>query len=118
MTNDESEKAANAASIYLESLEQILAPDQVLSDTLFLRVNRRGLGVGRRLIEIDHMQYQILDPLSLKKWHYGFNEADVIVFVVSLTSYYEFSDGDTQTVRTLTLVDKGRMTDFRIYRTT
>ena len=33
MTNDESEKAANAVSSYLENLEQIVAPDQVLSKT-------------------------------------------------------------------------------------
>ena len=119
MTNGSLRKAANAGFSYLENLEQILAPDQVLSDSLFLRVNLRGLGVYRQPIEIDHMQYHIIDPSSPKKLHPYFQEANVIVFVVSLTSYYEFSDGDTQTVRgTLALVEKGRMTETRIPRIT
>ena len=112
-------KSADAVFSYLKNLEQSSWPNHVLSDPLFLRVNRGGLGVDRQPIEIDHMQYHVLDPSSPKKWHHSFNEADVIVFVVSLTSYCEFSDGDTQTVReALALIEKGRMTDFRIHRTT
>lgn len=112
-------KAANAVFSYLENLEQILVPNQTLSDPLFLRVNRRGLGVYRQSIEIDRTQCHILDPSSPKKWVYGFDEANVIIFVVSLTSYHEFSYGDTRVVRgTLALVDKGSMTNFWIYRMT
>ena len=73
----------------------------------------------RQRIEIDHTQYHILDPSSPTKWAYGFNEANVIVFVVSLTSYYEYSDEDPQMVRGKpALVEKGRMTDFRVHRIT
>ena len=119
MTNDNLRKAANAVFSYLERLEQMLETDQVLSDPLFLRVNLRGLGVYRQPIEIDHMKYHIIDPSSPKKWHRCFNEANVIVFVVSLTSYYERSDRDTQTVRwTLALIEKSRMTDYRTHRIT
>ena len=112
MTNDNLRKAANAVFSYLENLEQILAPNQVLSDPLFLRVNRREVGVYRQPIEIDHKQCHIIDPSSYRKWVYCFNKANVIIFVVSLTSYCEFSHGDTQTVRkTLALLDKGRETE-------
>ena len=80
-------------------------------------MNRRGLGIYRQRIEIDHTQHHILDPSSPTKWDYGFNEANVIVFVVSLTSYHEFSDGDPQEVRGKpALIEKGGMTDFRIHR--
>ena len=120
MTNDDLGKAANAVFSYLENLEQNISPNYALSDTLFLSVTRRGLGVHRKPIEIDHTQYHILDASS-NKWQHCFNEADVVVFVVSLTSYCEFPYGDTQTVRgtlALVLVENGRMTDVRTHRIT
>lgn len=60
------------------NLEQVLAPNQVISDSIFLRVNRRGLSVYG---------------------HACLRDVDVVIFVFSLTSYYQFSDGDTKTVR-------------------
>ena len=71
-----------------------MAPN-LLSDPLFLRVNRRGLGIYRKPIEIDHTRYHVLDPSQRNKWRHGYREANVILFVVSLTSYYEFSDDQT-----------------------
>ena len=112
MTNENQRKAANAVFSYLENLEQVLEADQILSDPLFLRVNRREIGVYRQPIEIDKKQYQIVDPSSYRKWNHVFNKANVVIFVVSLTSYCEFSDGDTEMVRrTLALLDKGRKTE-------
>ena len=106
-------KAANAMFSYLENLEQILAPNQVFSDPLFLRVNRREIGLYRQSIEIDHKQFQIIDPSSYGLWHHGHPEASVILLVVPLTDYCKFSDGNTERVRrTLAVVEKGSMTDF------
>lgn len=81
------------------NLEQVLAPNQVISDSIFLRVNRRGLGVYGQPININHMPYEVFDPSSPNKWHACLRDVDVVIFVFSLTSYYQFSDGDTKTVR-------------------
>ena len=106
-------KAANTMSSYLENLEKILTPHQILSDPLFLRVHLREIGLYRQSIEINHKQCHIIDPSSYEKWHHCLPEASVIVFVVSLTGYCEFPDGNIQTVRrTLAVVGKGSMTDF------
>lgn len=81
------------------NLEQVLAPNQVISDSIFLRINRRGLGVYGQPIDINHTPYEVFDPSSPKKWHAYLRDVDVVIFVFSLTSYYQFSDGDTKTVR-------------------
>ena len=76
------------------NLEHLLTPDQIVSDSIFLRVNRGGLGIYRQPININHTQYQVLDPsLPIKFTDYG-DDADVIFIAVSLTSYYKFSRND------------------------
>ena len=70
-----------------------------MSDSMFLRANRRGLGVYRQPIDIDHTQYEILDPSSTDKWQHCKYDNGVVIFVVSLISYYHYSYGDSETVR-------------------
>lgn len=81
------------------NLEQVLAPNQVISDSIFLRVNRRGLGLHAQPININHTPYAVFDRSSGDGWLACPLDVDVNIFVFSLTSYYQSSDGDTKTVR-------------------
>lgn len=88
------------------NLEQVLAPNQVISDSIFLRVNRRGLGLYGQSININHTPYEVFDRSWGGGWLACPLDVDVNIFVFSLTSYYQFSDGDTKTVRgTLALIE-------------
>ena len=88
-TNIEGEIADTVAS-YMENLEQLFDDEQFISDDVFLRSNRRGSGVYKQLINIDDTQYQVLDPSSATKWVHCL-EVDVIIYVASLSSYYQVS---------------------------
>ena len=74
----------------MENFEQLFDDEQIISDDMFLRSNRRGLGVYKQHINIDDTQYQVLDPSSATKWVHCL-EVDVIIYVASLSSYYQAS---------------------------
>ena len=88
-TNIEGEIADTVAS-YMENLAQLFDDEQFISDDMFLRSNRRGLGVYKQPINIDDTQYQVLDPSSATKWVHCL-DVDVIIYVASLSSYYQAS---------------------------
>ena len=89
-TNVEGEIADTVASC-MENLEQLFDGEQLISDDMFLRSNRRGLGVYKQLINIEDTQYQVSDPSSPKLWVHCHVDVDVIIFVASLSSYYQAS---------------------------
>ena len=89
-TNIKGEIADTVAS-YMENLEQLFDGEQLISDDIFLRSNRRGLGVYKQPINIDDTQYQVSDPSSPNVWVHCHVDVDVIIYVASLSSYYQAS---------------------------
>ena len=77
----------------MENLAQ-LTPNRVVSDSILLRLNRRGLGVYKQPIYIDNTLYQILDPSAPNKWVHCL-DVDVVIFVVSLTYYDYYQEPST-----------------------
>ena len=69
----------------MENLNRLFSPDQLVSDSAYLRHNRRGLGVHKHDVHIDHTKYQILDPSERSKWIHCMEDVDVVIFVVSLS---------------------------------
>lgn len=89
MNNNVQRAAANPVSSYMENLEKLFTPDQIVSDSHFFRLNRRNLGCDTQEICIDHMKYQILDPSGHCKVRHCLFDFDVLIFVVSLTSCFQ-----------------------------
>ena len=94
-----SRRAANAVFSIMENSEQLFTPSQTMSNSIFLRLSRKGLGLYKQPINIDHTPYQIFDPSSRNKWFYCLQDVDVIIFVASLSGYYRREDGDVMMVK-------------------
>lgn len=109
MNNNVQRAAANPVSSYMENLEKLFTPDQIVSDSHFLRLNRRSLGCNTQDIYIDHMKYQILDlsgRCKVNHWH-CLSDFDFLIFVVSLTSYFQAPP----VRKTLMLIEKSSLTN-------
>lgn len=103
-------KAANFISSFMEHLEQLFTPNQVVPDNIFLRHRHKGAGIYTQPIHIDRSRYQIIDPCEPRlKDKDCLYDVDILIFVVSLTGYYQASPHNAKTVReTLAIIEKIR----------
>lgn len=90
-TTDIEGEIADTVASYMENLEQLFDGEQLISDDIFLRSNRQGLGVYKQPINIDDTQYQVSDPSTPNLWFHCYVDVDVIIYVASLSSYYQAS---------------------------
>ena len=74
----------------MKNLEQLFDGEQLISDDMFLRSNRRGLSIHKQSINIGDTQYQVSTYKPFLALTFRI-KVDVLIYVASLSAYYQAS---------------------------